>query len=185
MPEAFRERLIALVVLFAPLSLVSFGGGNSILAEMQHQSVSVRHWLTGAEFRDLYALSRAAPGPGTLLAALIGWKAAGWTGAVVATLALYLPSSLLVFGLARVWERWRDTPWAAATERALIPIAAGLMISGGLVLLQAKPTSPIYWIIAALSAAVLTWRPGLNPLIPIGGGGLLLAALSVAGYGLP
>src|SRR5215472_8264111 len=108
MPDDFRT-LLALTLVFVPLSLLSIGGGASLLADMEHQSVGVHGWTTPREFADLFAISRAAPGPGTMLAALIGWKAAGWAGAVTATVALYLPSSLLVYGAARLWGRWRGS----------------------------------------------------------------------------
>src|SRR6266446_1883773 len=99
--ESLGETLIALAVVFVPLSLLSFGGSNAVLADIAHQSIIVHGWTSEREFADFFALSRAAPGPGSMLAALIGWKAAGIAGALVATLAFYLPSALLVFGAAR------------------------------------------------------------------------------------
>ena len=62
-------RLLAIALVFAPLSLISFGGGQAIIAEMQHQVVDIHKWMSGPEFADLFALSRAAPGPSTLIAA--------------------------------------------------------------------------------------------------------------------
>src|SRR5258708_21833130 len=119
------DSLLALAVVFAPLSLLSFGGGNAVLADIANQAIAHR-WTSEREFADLFALSRAAPGPGSMLATLIGWKVAGLPGALVATLAFYLPSALLVFAAAHLWGRWRGLPWHAAIERGLAPIAAGL-----------------------------------------------------------
>ena len=101
MPDDIRT-LLALALVFAPLSLLSIGGGASLLAEIEHQSVGVHAWTTQREFADLFAISRAAPGPGTMLSTLIGWKVAGLAGALTATVALYLPSSLLVYAAARL-----------------------------------------------------------------------------------
>jgi hypothetical protein len=56
-----------------------------------------------------------------MLAALIGWKVAGIAGAAVATAAFYLPPALLVYGVARLWGRWRGNPWHQAIERSLVP----------------------------------------------------------------
>ena len=78
--------LVALFLLYAPLSLLSFGGSNVVLAEVAHQAVSVQHWISERDFADLFALSRAAPGPGSMLSALIGWKVAGWAGALITTI---------------------------------------------------------------------------------------------------
>ena len=55
-------RLLALMAVFAPLSLLSFGGGQSTIPEMQRQTVALHGWLTDAQFADIYAISRAAPG---------------------------------------------------------------------------------------------------------------------------
>jgi chromate transporter len=177
MPQDWRS-LMALIVVFGPLSLFSIGGGASLLAEIEHQAVTVHHWTTQREFADLFAISRAAPGPGTMLSTLIGWKVAGWTGAVMATIALYLPSSLLVFGIARVWGRWRGSRWHGAIERGLAPIAAGLMLAGGLAVLQAAGGIAV-WAAAAVATAVLLRWPALNPLILFGVGGTLFAVASV------
>jgi chromate transporter len=173
MPQDWRS-LLGLIVVFGPLSLFSIGGGASLLAEIEHQSVTVHHWTTQREFADLFAISRAAPGPGTMLSTLIGWKVAGWTGAAIATAALYLPSSLLVFGISRVWGRWRGSRWHGAIERGLAPIAAGLMLAGGLAVLQAAGGAAM-WAAAALATGTLLRWPRLNPLILFGAGGVLFA----------
>src|ERR671920_2282190 len=91
----------SLIVVFVPFSLVSIGGGPSIFASIQYQSVEIHRWVSAREFIDLFAIARAAPGPGTMLVTLLGWKVAGWTGALVATLALFVPSSLLCYGATR------------------------------------------------------------------------------------
>jgi chromate transporter len=70
--------LLRLLVVFAPLSLLSLGGGQAIVAEIHAQSVEINHWVTNQQFANLYAISRAAPGPSTLIAALIGWRAGGF-----------------------------------------------------------------------------------------------------------
>ena len=80
-----RDNLyLQLIAVFAPLSLLSIGGGQSIVADINQQAVVIHHWVTQAEFVDLFAISRAAPGPGALLTTLIGWKTSGWLGALVA-----------------------------------------------------------------------------------------------------
>ena len=152
------------MVVFVPLSLLSIGGGASLLADMEHQSVTVHGWTTPREFADLFAISRVAPGPGTMLAALIGWKAAGWAGAVVATVALYLPSSLVVYGAARLWGRCRGSVWHAAVERGLAPVAAGLLLSGGIAVLRISPGGPTVWAPAIIATVLLLRWPRLHPL---------------------
>jgi len=170
MPDEVRT-LLALALVFVPLSLLSIGGGAALLAEIEHESVSVHAWTTQREFADLFAISRAAPGPGTMLSTLIGWKVAGFAGALTATIALYLPSSLLVYGAARLWGRWRGSLWHSAVERGLAPIASGLILAGGVAVLRISPGGPAVWVAAALSTGLILFRPGLHPLVLFFGGG--------------
>ena len=173
--------LLALAVVFAPLSLMSFGGGNAVLADIAQQSIAVHHWTSQREFADLFALSRAAPGPGSMLAAMIGWKVAGTLGALVATLAFYLPNALLVYGAARVWGRWRGSRWHSAIERGMGPIAAGLLVSGGIAVLRASPGGALVWAAAIVTTAALLRWPRLHPVPLLLGGGALFGLLALGG----
>jgi chromate transporter len=175
MRDNLPGNLLALAVLFAPLSLLSFGGSNSVIADIAHQSVAVKHWTSDREFADLFALSRAAPGPGSMLCALIGWKIAGLSGALAATVAFYLPASLLLFVAAKIWGRWRGSAWHHAVERGMAPIAAGLFLSGGVAVLRVAPAGIAAWIAAGVATAALLYWPKLHP-VP-----LLLAAGAVFG----
>jgi chromate transporter len=180
MRDGIGGALLALGAVFAPLSLVSFGGGNAVIADIAQQSIAVHHWTSAREFADLFALSRATPGPGSMLAALIGWRVAGLPGAFVATVALYLPSALLVYGAARVWGRWRGAVWHTAVERGLTPIAAGLFLSGGVAVLRAASSGWPQWAAALAATALLLRWPKLHPVpLLLAGAGLfgLLAAL--------
>jgi chromate transporter len=129
--------VLALLLVFAPLSILSIGGGQATIPEMQHQTVVVHGWLTNGEFADLFALSRAAPGPSSLIAALIGWQVYGFWGAVAATLGIFLPSSLLMYAVSVWWHRRKDSPISRAIERGLAPIAVGLVFAGAVTVLRA------------------------------------------------
>lgn len=159
--------LIGLLVVFIPLSLLSIGGGPSILAGIQN-AVSSRHWMSERDFIDLFAIARAAPGPGVLLATLVGWKVAGIPGALVASLALFVPSSIVYYVIARHWSTHRGKHWHNALELGLAPVAAGLILAGSLVILRASGGDPLLWAIAAVSTVVLLWLPRLNPLWVLG-----------------
>ena len=171
------DTLIALGLVFAPLSLLSFGGGNAVIADIAQQAIQVQVWTSEREFADLFALSRAAPGPGSMLAALIGWKAAGIGGAAVATIAFYVPSAALVLAVARLWARWRGSVWHTAVERGMAPVAAGLFLSGGIAVLRASPGGPAVWVAAiATTLALLRW-PKLHPVPLLLGGAALFGVL--------
>lgn len=171
--------LVALIAVLAPLSMVSIGGASSIYAPLQHQAVDTLGWVTPQEFLDMFAIARITPGPGSMLATLIGFKIAGLPGAVVATLALFAPSSLLCFGVARVWDRYHGRPWRRAVEDGLAPIAAGLMFAGAIAVLRLGAGGALWWLswaVATAVAALLTWRSRLHPLGLLAGGAALFIA---------
>ena len=175
--RGFGDTLVALAVVFVPLSLLSFGGGNAVIADIAQQAINVHHWTSEREFADLFALSRAAPGPGSMLAALIGWQAAGIAGAAIATLAFYVPSAALVFVVAREWGRWRGAAWHTAVERGMAPVAAGLFLSGGIAVLRASPGGAAVWIAAvATTIALLRW-PKMHPVPLLLGAAVLFGIL--------
>ena len=170
--------LLALAGVFAPLSFATIGGGQSVVTEIHRQVVLQHHWLDEAGFVTLFALSRLAPGPGSLLVTLIGWVVAGWMGAVVASVAIFVPSSLLLYGLARLWVRHRGARWQVAIERGLAPIAAGLILSAALTLVRASQGGAYAWVVAGGSTGVLYFTR-MSPFLLLAAGAAVFLALGV------
>lgn len=148
------NRLLGLLIVFAPLSLLSFGGGQAIVADIQHQTVDVHQFLTNQEFTDMFAIARAAPGPSTLIAALIGYQVAGLLGAITGCLAIYIPSSLLVYGISSWWQRHRVSPLKTAIERGLAPVAVGLIFAGAMAVIRAAHVGPLEALTIAVCAGL-------------------------------
>lgn len=169
------DLLWTMFVIFAPLSLATIGGGQGVVAEYHRQVVVQHGWLSEQQFVYDFALSRLAPGPGSLLVTLIGWQVAGWAGALVASVAIFLPSSLLLYGIAHIWARYRGRPWQRAVERGLAPIAAGLILAASLTVLQASEGGWLAWTVALLSTLALTLTR-ISPLIPLTLGALVFLA---------
>jgi len=165
--------LAELALHFLVLSLLSIGGANAVIPEIQRLAVEVEHWMTNADFAQLFALSQAAPGPNVLIVSLIGWKAAGIVGAVVAMASMCGPSSFLTYQVARVWERFRDAPLRVAIQRALAPITVGLVVSSGFVLMLAVDQDWRAYVVTAITLVltlVTRWHP-LWLLVAAGGVG--------------
>ena len=168
--------LVELALYFALLSLVSVGGMPSVMPEMQRFVVDLKGWLTPEEFIQAFAVGQAAPGPNVLIASLIGWKVAGLAGAIAALGAFCLPAAVVAWWVSGLWDRFKDSPWRLATQRAIAPIVVAMILSGGVIL--ATPGSPDWrlWLIAGLSAVAVV-ATKLNPLWLLAAGGLLGAML--------
>lgn len=131
------ETLWFLAVHFAILSLLAFGGANTIIPEIHRQAVDVAHWTSNTEFADLFAIAQAAPGPNTLIVTLIGWYAAGLMGAVVATLAMCVPAALLTYAANRLWERFNEASWRITVQEGLMPVTVGIVAASAFILIRA------------------------------------------------
>ena len=106
--------ILSLISFFSVLSILSIGGSNSVVPEMARHAVEVEHWLTAAQFTDIFAISQAAPGPSNLIVALIGFKVAGFWGALVAQLAMMLPAASLMLLVSRIWVASSGNRWHLA-----------------------------------------------------------------------
>ncbi|PHK94203.1 chromate transporter [Pseudoroseomonas rhizosphaerae] len=165
--------LVALAVIFTQLSLLAFGGGNTILPEMQRQVVEVHRWMSAQEFSALFALAQAAPGPNMMVVPLVGWHVAGLPGLLVSALAKFGPSSVLTGVVVGLWRRFRERPWRRAAQAGLVPLTVGLVAASALLIGGITAHSlGLLGILAGVAGLSLLTR--LHPL-------WLLAAGAVAG----
>ena len=164
--------LFELALQFLILSLLSIGGANAIIPEIHLRAVDIEHWMTDADFSQMFALAQAAPGPNVLIVSLIGWKVAGIAGALIAMLAMCGPSSLLTYYVAHAWDRFRDAPLRIAIQRGLAPITVGLILASGYVrTLTVDEGWRAYAVTGVSLLLALTTR--LHPLWMLAAGGAL------------
>ncbi|WP_322012646.1 chromate transporter [Paraburkholderia sp. J12] len=164
--------LLALAAIFSQLSLLAFGGGNTILPEMQRQVVEVHHWMPASEFSALFALAQAAPGPNMMIVTLVGWHVAGWAGMLVTSVAKFGPSSLVTVAVLHAWDRFKDRPWRRIAQRGLVPVTSGLVAASALLIAKASDPSWIAWVVTGV-CAVLAFRTKIHPLWLLGAGSLI------------
>ncbi len=162
----------ALLFNFMLLSLMAVGGANVLLPEMHQFAVETRGWLTHKEFRELFALAQAAPGPNVLFVSVIGWKAAGVSGACVAMLGIASPSTVLTLVVAHYLERFRAAPWRIVLQKSLAPVAAGLITTSGILLVRGAGQNALALGVSA-GVVLISIRYNPNPLWFIGGGAVL------------
>ena len=154
--------LVEIAWRFASLSLLAVGGINALLPEFHRVVVDVEHWMTSAEFADLFALAQLAPGPNAMVVSLLGWKAAGVTGAFVATIATCGPSSLVSYFVMRRFERMKEARARAVIQRALAPIAIGLVLASGYTLASAADRSIVAVVLTVAATGAVAYTR-VNP----------------------
>jgi chromate transporter len=156
---------------FGLMSLFAVGGANAAIPEMHRIAVEVNHWMNDREFADIYAISQLTPGPNVLIVTLIGYTVAGLGGALVATLAMCVPTATLAYYVSR-WLRSAKSRWPSIIQTALVPLSIGLMAASALIVAQAADRN---WAAVALTLAVAAaaYATRLNPLWLLLAGGLL------------
>ena len=162
---------------FLRTGAVLYGSGYVLIAFIEQDLVQRYGWLTQAQLLDAIAIGQFTPGPVLTTATFIGYLLAGVPGAIVATLAIFLPSFLFVLILNPIVPRLRKSVWASAFLDAVNVAALGLMLVVTVGLARGSLVSWQAWVIAAL-AAVGTFYFKLNSAWIILGGALLGFALS-------
>ena len=157
---------------FGLMSLFAVGGANAAIPEMHRVAVDVQHWMTDKQFADVFAISQMSPGPNVLIVTLIGYAVAGVAGALVATLAMCVPTAVLAYCVSRLLTRSSHSRWPAIIQAALVPLSIGLMGASGLILALTSDRSWIAALVTAMSA-VLAFATRLNPLWLLLAGGCL------------
>ena len=134
-----------LFITFFEIGLFGFGGGYGMLSLIQHETVEHWHWLSSSEFTDIVAVSQMTPGPiGINSATYCGYTAvsnAGYSssmavfGSAVATLALVLPSLILMILISRMFMRYMNTHTVQSVFNGLRPAVVGLLGAATLLLM--------------------------------------------------
>jgi chromate transporter len=171
---AFPVGLMRLFLSFLKIGSVVFGSGYVLLAFLQAEFVERLHWLTDKQLIDAIAVGQFTPGPVFTTATFIGYIVAGWAGAVVATVGIFLPGFVLVAVSGPLIPRLRRSAVAAAAldgvvagSLALIAVVAWqlgrasiidratliIFVASLIALLRFRINSA--WLVAA--AAVLGW----------------------------
>jgi chromate transporter len=103
----FNRDLFDLAMLLFRIDLTAFGGGFASVPLMLHEIVDVHHWMDGPTFMNGIVLGQVTPGPIVITATFIGYLLYGPSGGLIATISIFLPSFLLVVGIAPFFDRLR------------------------------------------------------------------------------
>lgn len=129
---ATGSQAVALFSAFFRAGSLVFGGGHVVLPLLE-QSVVAPGWVTAEQFIAGYGAAQAVPGPLFTFAAYLGAISAappnGWAGAALATVAIFLPSFLLLWAALPLWGRLRAAPWAQAALAGVNAAVVGLLLA--------------------------------------------------------
>ncbi len=156
-----RESLFDIGTYFFKVGAFTVGGGLTMIAFIQDQVVGQYHWLTPREFIDGLALGQFTPGPVLMVAAYVGYKVGGLSGAAVAAAAAFLPSFVLMLAILPALDRVRKVAWTRAIMKGMGPAVIGVLAVSLFRLAPYAIPDPFAVVILAATLVVMTvWRVG-------------------------
>jgi chromate transporter len=150
-----------LFLTFVKIGAVLYGSGYVLLAFLRSDFVDRLGWLTDRQLLDAVAVGQFTPGPVFTTATFIGYLLAGWPGALLSTLAIFLPSFVLVAASYPLLPRIRGSRWMSAFLDGVNVAAVGLMAAVTWQLARAAIVD-VFTAVLAVAAGVLLWRTRLN-----------------------
>lgn len=174
---------LGLLLHFGVLSLLSVGGGISVVPDMHRYLVVEQGWLTHPQFTSSVALAQIAPGPNVLFVALMGWNVGvnagsvllGALGAALCLMGLVMPSSLLTLLATRWAHRNQTRPGVRAFKAGLTPLVVALLASTAWLLLAPSLTAgnALAAALLVLGATLVLWRTSLHLLWVLAAGAVV------------
>jgi chromate transporter len=147
--------LITLFLTFLKVGAVTYGSGYVLLAFLHDDLVTNLRWLTDRQLVDAVAIGQVTPGPVFTTATFIGYQLAGLSGALLATLGIFLPSFLLVPAVYPFIARLRASPRTATMLDAVNVAALALMAAVSAQLAGSAFVDPLTVAVALLAGVVL------------------------------
>lgn len=125
----FQKDFFHLAVLMSKVDLMAFGGGFASVPLMFHEIVEVRSWMDGPTFLNGIILGQFTPGPIVITATFVGYLMHGMVGAIIATAGIFLPSFLILIGVAPWFDRMRSSPWFTRAIAGILCSFCGLLFT--------------------------------------------------------
>lgn len=158
-----------LICVYLKIGVFGFGGGYAMLSLIQFEIVERYHWLTLQQFTDVVAISQMTPGPiGINSATYIGYTVTGniW-GAVIATVAVCLPSFLMVLFISYFFVKFKNNKYVNAAMSGLLPMSVALIGAAALLLMNKDNFIDYKSILIFVVAFFLTWKYKVHPILMI------------------
>lgn len=148
--------------IFFKIGSVLFGSGYVLVAYMDGELVEKADWLTREQLLDAIAIGQFTPGPILSAATFAGFLIQGWTGALLATTGIFLPSIFLILLLYPLIPRLRRSPLTAAFLDSVNVAAVAVMLAVSLLMARQVVTDPGSTIILILSLLTVFRFPKIS-----------------------
>ncbi|MBP1917749.1 chromate transporter [Youngiibacter multivorans] len=175
------RKAVMIFLFFVRIGAFTFGGGWSILAQMQKEFVEKRQWLTNEELMDIASVGRSLPGIMiTNISVIFGYRMGGAVCGAAAAIGVSLPSIVILSVVTLFYDKLRDTPYMAKAFVGIRAAVVPIIGSAALALRKASLKDTAGWIIAGF-ALILGLFTGISSIWVVVAGAA--AGLAIKGGG--
>jgi chromate transporter len=165
--------VFTLLLVFAKIGLVTFGGGYAMVPAMAHE-VQARGWLDARAFGDAIAVGQVTPGPISICATFIGYRVAGLAGAAAATVGVFAPPFVVSVLAARSINAFSESRVLQGFLRGISAAVVGIVLAASYALLRISVHDGLSVAMAVVALVVRIAAPKISPAL------ILVAAATVA-----
>ena len=150
------RRMLTLFLTFLKIGAFTFGGGYAMIALLENEFVEKKGWLDRDEFLDMAAIAESTPGPVAVNSATyLGYKIGGVAGAALSTLAVCLPSFVIIYVISLFFDQFLSLKYVACAFRGIQACVVYLIFSAGLRMIKGLEKSAMNRVIVALVMAAM------------------------------
>jgi chromate transporter len=160
--KSYHNIFFKIGTVFSGISISLFGGGYLVIPIMQSLLVKDMKWLSAKELVDVIAFSQVTPGPILVSSTFIGFKLAGFLGALLATCSMFIPSAILMIIVSKIFNKTKDHPLIKSMISGIKVVVIGLIISSALKILLQQPRTLLVGAICVVSLT-LSYKFKLSP----------------------
>ena len=124
--DGLWQRCRTLFLTFLKIGAFTFGGGYAMIPLIQRETVETHHWMTDQDILDMLAIAESTPGVIAVNSAtFVGYRVAGFWGALCATVGVVLPSFLVILVLSMFLAQFKALK---LVEYAFVGIRSGVIV---------------------------------------------------------
>lgn len=145
------KKYLNLFFIMLKIGLFTFGGGYAMIALLENEFVSKKKWIEKNEFLDMVAIAESTPGPIAINSATyIGYKMLGFLGALTATVAVCIPSFIIIYAISLFFDAFLSFTLVSYAFRGIQVCVIWLILSAGLKMLKQMKKTPFNIVILSI-----------------------------------
>ncbi len=152
-----KNKLTQLFFTFLKIGAFTFGGGYAMIALLEHEFIEKKKWIDKDEFLNMVAVAESTPGPVAINSATyLGYRVGGAAGAALSTLAVSIPSFVIIYIISLFFDRFLSLTYVACAFKGIQVCVVYLIASAGVKMLRGLEKNALSYAIMAVVLVVMT-----------------------------